>query len=115
MGFWTDPPLIRLTAYSINIVCSVILTLHVILIPQGIPAQNDVLYAVVTLNLCTFLMFVWATLVQRSSERKRRYLMESHFNFDFTDVSGVTEEELRHFDEERAFKLKKAKDLKKFS
>lgn len=110
MPFWIDPPIIKLTAWSINIICAVILTLRVILVPEGSGITNGILYAVVGLNLCTFLMLIWAQLLTRSYDKKRRYLMEKRFGIDFTDISGVTDAEIKAFEEEKQYKLPKAKD-----
>jgi len=127
-GSWFDDPTnILLIAICIEIVASIILSLSVVLVHTKLKVdfstgdvvsdsnqnvQDVVLYICIAIFLISFCLTVWAQVKEHSDDRKLRYIMERHFGFDFSDVDGITEEEVTRWEKEkdRGYSIRKAKD-----
>lgn len=112
-----DESTLQIIGLSIDVVASIILTLHVILIHsklqvsntgQGLVVLNDresieaiLLYISVGLFVISFFFLIWSALLTNSNRKKERYLLERHLDIDLTDFSGVSMDQVNTFNKQR--------------
>lgn len=128
--FRWDSTTIRLLGLSINTSASIIMTIHVLLIHEKLQINKDgnsivvfndregaekaMMYVCVGLYFLSFFLYLWSAFLEQSNRRKEMYLFEKYFGVDFSDISGVSFDDLEDFEEEkrRGYTIKKAKDVK---
>ena len=124
-----DATTIRLLGLGINTTASIIMTLHVTLIHRRyevnssgavVAITNDreniehiLMYCAVGFYIISFFLFVWSAFLEQANRRKEFYLLEKYFNVDFSDLHGVSIDDVEDFEAEkqRGFTIRKAKDV----
>ena len=124
-----DSTTIQLLGLSINTAASIIMTLRVFILHEKLQVDkngnalvifNDredveqaMTYVCVALYFISFFLFLWSAFLKQSNRRKEFYLLEKYFGIDFTDISGVSFDDVEDFEEEkrRGYTIKKAKDV----
>lgn len=126
-SWFDDPTNILLIAVCMEIIASIILSLSVVLVHTKLKAdlitgdvvpddkenaQNIILYICIAVFLVSFCLAIYAQVKEHSDDRKVRYIMERHFGIDFSDIRGVTEEEVTKWEKEKdeGYSIRRAKD-----
>jgi len=126
-SWFDDPSNILLIAICMEIVASIILSLSVVLVHTKLKVdfdigdvvpdekeqvQNIILYVCIAVFLISFCLTIWAQVKEHSDDRKLRYIMERHFGIDFSDIRGITEEEVTLWEKEKdqGYSIRRAKD-----
>lgn len=125
-----DPTTIRLLGLSINTSASIIMTVHVLLLHEKLQVNKDgesiivfndregaekiMMYVSVALYFLSFFLFLWSAFMEQTHRRKEFYLLEKYFGVDFSDIHGVSLDDVEDFEEEkrRGFTITKAKDVR---
>lgn len=137
-GRWTsrfewDSTTIQLLGLAINTSASIIMTLHVILLHEKLQVDKDgtaiivfndregaetaMMYVSVGLYFLSFFLYLWSAFLKQANRRKEFYLLEKYFGVDFSDISGVSFDDVEDFEaeKERGYTIKKAKDVRQAS
>lgn len=124
-SWFDDPTNILLIAVCVEIIANIILSLAVVLVHTKLQAnletgdvtvndhaQNIVIYVCIAALIVSFCLAIWAQVKEHSDDRKLRYIMERHFGLDFSDIRGVTEEEVTKWENEKdeGYSIRKVKD-----
>ena len=106
------------------------MTLHVLLLHEKLQINkngesiivfNDrenveqiMMYISAGLYFLSFFLFLWSAFMEQTQRRKEFYLLEKYFGVDFSDIHGVSLDDVEDFEEEkrRGFTIVKAKDVK---
>lgn len=127
--FRWDSTTIQLVGLSINTCASIIMTLRVFLLHERLRVSEDgtstlvfndradaeqaMTYVCVALYFLSFFLYLWSAFLSQANRRKEFYLLEKYFGVDFSDISGVSFDDVEDFEEEkrRGYTIKKAKDV----
>jgi len=127
--FRWDSTTIQLVGLSINTCASIIMTLRVFLLHEKLQVNEDgtsiivfndredaeqaMTYVCVALYFISFFLYLWSAFLSQANRRKEFYLLEKYFGVDFSDISGVSFDDVEDFEEEkrRGYTIKKAKDV----
>jgi hypothetical protein len=128
--FRWDSTTISLVGLTVNTAASIIMTLHVLLLHEKLQANKDgeaiivfndresveksMMYVAVGLYFLSFFLFLWSAFLEQANRRKEMYVLSKYFGVDFSDISGVSFDDVEDFEEEvsKGYTLKKAKDVR---
>ena len=94
--------------FALNFAAFVIITVILVFTHQNNgpdvneQASSIMLYIALVFFIGGFVFLLWSSIVRRSDERKRLFLMEKHWGLDLSDTKGVTLMDVDRHDQAKA-------------